>query len=55
MKRKLRPSIRFMLECITITLGIMLVSINDFSMSALPFILIAIGIEFMNIKILEKF
>jgi len=55
MKRKLRPSIRKALEIITLALGICLLSLHDFELSALP-LLIAVGaLEICNVKILEKF
>lgn len=55
MKRKLRPSIRTTLTLITMFLGMMLVSIDDFSLSALPLILGVLGIVVLNVKILETF
>ena len=55
MKRTLRPSIRFALETITMFLGICLVSINDFTLGAIPVILLVIAIIIANVKILEKF
>lgn len=55
MKRKLRPSIRKTLEIITITLGICLLSLHDFELSALPLLIAVCALEIANIKILEKF
>jgi len=55
MKRKLRPGIRTALSIIAIALGIFLASIEDFSLSALPMILLIIGIEIADIKILDTF
>lgn len=55
MKRKLRPSIRTALTLVTMFLGMMLVSIDDFSLSALPLILGVLGIVVLNVKILETF
>lgn len=55
MKRKLRPSIRTALALVTMFLGIMLVSIDDFSLSALPLIMGVFGIVVLNVKILESF
>lgn len=55
MKRTLRPSIRTALETITMFLTICLVSINDFTISALPIILLALGIVITNLVILRKY
>lgn len=55
MKRTLRPSIRIALETITIFLSVLMVSIDDFNLSALPLIAIIALIIFVNIKILKKF
>ena len=55
MKRKLRPSIRTALTLITMFLGMMLVSIDDFSLSALPLIMGVFGIVVLDVKILDTF
>ena len=55
MKRKLRPSIRVALTAITIMLGMFFACIDDFSMSALPFLAMLFGIMILNVKVLEKF
>lgn len=55
MNRKLRPSIRFMLMLVTMMLALLLVSIDDFSLSALPLIVGAIGVMALNVKILDTF
>jgi len=55
MKRKLRPSIRKALEIITVMLGICLMSVYDFELRAIPFLLLAVIAEICNVKILEKF
>ena len=55
MKRTLRPSIRTALEIVTAILAVMLVCINDFTVGALPFIIIAICVVVFNLKILNEF
>lgn len=55
MKRKLRPCVRSALSAITLALGILLIGINDFSISALPLILLMIAIVIVNVKILDTF
>lgn len=55
MNRTLRPSIQILLEVITGILSILLISINDFSISALPVILLAVGVVAFNLTILERF
>lgn len=52
---KLKPVVRTTLETITMILGIMTVSITDFSISALPIILLMIATIIFNVEILEKF
>lgn len=55
MNRTLRPSIQILLEVITGILSILLISINDFSIGALPVILLAIGVVAFNLTVLERF
>ena len=54
-KRKLKPAIRTILEGITMILGIMVISISDFTFSAIPLILLMILAIIINVEILEKF
>lgn len=54
-RRKLRPAIRTILEVITMFLGIMVISISDFTFSAIPVILLMIATIIINVEILEKF
>ena len=55
MNRTLRPSIQILLEVITGILSILLISINDFSIGALPVILLAVGVIAFNLSVLERF
>ena len=55
MNRTLRPSIQILLEVITGILSILLISINDFSIGALPVILLAVGVIAFNLTVLERF
>ena len=55
MNRTLRPSIQILLEVITGILSILLISINDFSIGALPIILLAVGVVAFNLTVLERF
>ncbi len=55
MNRTLRPSIQILLEVITGILSILLISINDFSIGALPVILLAVGVVAFNLTVLERF
>lgn len=55
MKRTLRPSIQLTLEVITAVLSIFLISINDFSIGALPIILLAVAIVGFNLRVLEVY
>lgn len=55
MNRTLRPSIQTLLEVITGILSILLISINDFSIGALPAILLAVGVVAFNLTVLERF
>ena len=55
MNRTLRPSIQTLLEVITGILSILLISINDFSIGALPIILLAVGVVAFNLTVLERF
>ena len=55
MNRTLRPSIQILLEVITGILSILLISINDFSIGALPAILLAVGVVAFNLSVLERF
>jgi hypothetical protein len=55
MNRTLRPSIQTLLEVITGILSILLISINDFSIGALPVILLAVGVVAFNLTVLERF
>lgn len=55
MNRTLRPSIQILLEVITGILSILLISINDFSIGALPVILLAVGVVAFNLSVLERF
>lgn len=55
MNRTLRPSIQILLEVITGILSILLISINDFSIGALPVILLAVGVIVFNLTVLERF
>lgn len=54
-RRKLRPAIRTALEIITMFLVVMVASINDFSLSAIPVILLAIVTIAFNLEVLENF
>lgn len=54
-KRKLKPAIRTVLEGITMILGIMLISISDFTLAAIPLILLMTLAIIINVEILEKF
>ena len=54
MNRTLRPSIQILLEVITGILSILLISINDFSIGALPVILLAVGVVAFNLTELER-
>lgn len=54
-KRKLRPAIRTIIEGITMILGIMVISISDFTLAAIPLILLMILTIIINVEILEKF
>jgi hypothetical protein len=55
MNRTLRPSIQTLLEVITGILSILLISVNDFSIGALPVILLAVGVVAFNLTVLERF
>ena len=55
MNHTLRPSIQILLEVITGILSILLISINDFSIGALPVILLAVGVVAFNLSVLERF
>lgn len=55
MNRTLKPWIQTTLEIITAVLTVSLISINDFSISALPFILLVFGLVILNTWILEVF
>lgn len=55
MNRTLRPSIQILLEVITGILSILLISINDFSIGALPVILLAVGVVAFNLTVLERY
>lgn len=55
MNRTLRPAIQMALEIITGVLTIMLISINDFSIEALPIILLAVAVVGFNLHVLERF
>lgn len=55
MNRTLRPSIQILLEVITGILSILLISINDFSIGALPIILLAVGVVAVNLTVLERY
>lgn len=55
MNRTLRPSIQILLEVITGILSVLLISINDFSIGALPVILFAVGVVAFNLTVLERF
>ncbi len=55
MNRTLRPSIQTLLEVITGILSILLISVNDFSIGALPVILLAVGVVAFNLSVLERF
>lgn len=55
MNRTLRPSIQILLEVITGILSILLISINDFSIGALPVILLAVGVIAVNLTVLERY
>lgn len=55
MNRTLRPSIQILLEVITGILSVLLISINDFSIGALPVILLAVGVVAFNLTMLERF
>ena len=55
MNRTLRPAIQMALEIITMVLTIMLVSINDFSIKALPIILLAVAAVGFNLHVLERY
>jgi len=55
MNRTLRPSIQILLEVITGILSILLISINDFSIGALPVILLAVSVVAFNLTVLERF
>lgn len=48
MKRTLRPSIQTFIEAVSIIILIMLASINDFELNALPFILTLLTILIVN-------
>jgi F0F1-type ATP synthase assembly protein I len=48
MKRTLRPSIQTFIEVVSIIILIMLASINDFELSALPFILTLLTVLIVN-------
>jgi F0F1-type ATP synthase assembly protein I len=48
MKRTLRPSIQTFIEVVSIIILIMLASINDFELNALPFILTLLTILIVN-------
>lgn len=54
-RKKLRKTPRNILTGLTMMLGLFLISIDDFSLSALPVIMTLCAIEVVNIKILEKF
>lgn len=55
MNRTLRPSIQTLLEVITGILSILLISVNDFSIGALPIILLAVGVVAVNLTVLERY
>jgi hypothetical protein len=55
MNRTLRPAIQMALEIITMVLTIMLVSINDFSIEALPIVLLAVAVVGFNLHVLERY
>ena len=55
MKRYLREEIEQALILITIVQVILLITINDFELIALPFILIHVAIIYTNINILQKY
>lgn len=55
MNRTLRPAIQMALEIITGALTILLVSINDFSIEALPIILLAVAVVGFNLHVLERY
>jgi len=48
MKRTLRPSIQTFIEVVSIIILIMLASINDFELNALPFILTLLTVLIVN-------
>lgn len=54
MKRTLRPSIKIALEIITTILSLFLITVNDFSATALPTIVLALAIVLLNLKVLEE-
>ena len=53
--RKLRPSIRHLLEIVTFVLVVFGAFLEDFSLSAIPFILIGCAIVLLNVFILERY
>lgn len=55
MKRKLRPAIASALELTTLILGIILISISDFSISSIPVIGFIILLLCFNIKVLDRY
>ena len=55
MNRTLRPAIQMTLEIITGVLTIILISINDFSIEALPIILLAVAVVGFNLTVLERY
>lgn len=55
MNRTLRPAIQMTLEIITGVLTIILISINDFSIEALPIILLAVAVVGFNLHVLERY
>ena len=55
MNRTLRPAIQMALEIITMVLTIMLISINDFSIEALPIVLLAVAVVGFNLHVLERY
>ena len=55
MKRTLRPCVQVALEIIASVLAIFLLSVNDFSIGALPVILLVFALLIADVKILEVF
>lgn len=55
MKRHLKPQISRVLYAITAFLTIMVISINDFNLNAVPLILAVVGVIILNVNILERY